>query len=625
VLRLIFLLLFSYSVNASDPTFTVGTDPIIDISQTGTALNLNDDAVSSLQNLGFDFTYYGNTYNQVKVAMNGFVTFNQNFNITGRRNYLSETIPASGFDFTIMPLWSDFIDKNNNNGSPFVQTFGSSGSKYWVAGWYDVNEYNNNNLSSFEAILYESTNVIEFRYKKINVTNHDITIGLQGDNEAVTYLRFEDTNSTAYNRTDEWSLSTGIDESYSNLSTECLTNSNYSALCDVYDLSSDSEEDDILDFIDNLLGNDTEDYGYSTFDGTDDDIYLGFDTINYETGEGLATDIYIIDIEEDITLFEPEEELDFENNIFIESDYVDVIDVVGNDNERPLDILELPTVDLLPDIYPEDNYIEIAEVLELEEMPEEIIEELEEELEEIVFEEIFEEPIEELEEIDEIDEPEERQNNVRRNVVSTNNYINNLTSSIVSQSNSSSQSQNNAVSGSSDFSQSGISNQIAAEQTQTQNALQSVVQTIEVNPIGNDAMGVSIVQVQTVTTDSITNEITSITSDVMTSSEADQVVASVIQSNMESLQEEIEENQNESGEYDVQGQSSLIALMNYKQGWDNYSAMSIPDVTFYEPYEIYTNVVLSDNINAHISMTEASSIAMNKMVSSQNLDLFRRY
>ena len=624
MLKLIFLLLFSYSVNASDPTFTVGTDPIIDISQTGTALNLNDDAVSSSQNLGFDFTYYGNTYNQVKVAMNGFVTFNQNFNITGRRNYLSETIPASGFDFTIMPLWSDFIDKNNNNGSPYVGTYGDVGSRYWVAGWYDVNEYRNNNLSSFEAILYESTNIIEFRYKKINVANHSITIGLQGDNEAITYLRYIDDNTKTYNRTDEWSLSTGIDESYSNLSTECLTNSNYSALCDVYDLGSDSEEDDILEFIDNLLGNDTEDYGYSAFDDIDDDIYLGFDTINYETGEGLATDIYIIDIEEDITLFELEEELDFENNIFIEPDYVDVIDVVGNDNERPLDILELPTVDLLPDIYPEDNYIEIAEVLELEEMPEEIIEELEEELEEIVFEEIFEEPIEELEEIDEIDEPEERQNNVRRNVVSTNNYVNNLTSSIVSQSNSSSQSQNNSISGSNDFSQSGISNQIAAEQTQTQNALQSV-QTIEVNPIGNDAMGVAIVQVQTVTTDSISNEIQSVTTEVMTSSEADQVVASVIQSNMESLQEEIEENQNESGEYDVQGQSNLIALMNYKQGWDNYSAMSIPDVTFYEPYQIYTNVVLSDNINAHISMTEASSIAMNKMVSSQNLDLFRRY
>ncbi len=626
MLRLIFLLLFSYSVNASDPTFTVGTDPIIDITNTGTGLSLGDDQMSGMKDIGFDFTFYDQTFDQVNISMNGFFTFQSNFSVPRSRNYLSESLPASSFNYSVFPAWSDYIRRSNGNQSPYIQTFGqtSDTDQYFVIMWDNVSEYSNGLKSTFQAILYETTNKIDFRYKNLRIQTHDITIGLQGNNEAVTHLRYEDNNNTTYIIEDAFSLSTGIDESYSNLSTECLTNSNYSALCDVYDLGSDSEEDDILDFIDNLLGNDTEDYGYSAFDDIDDDIYLGFDTINYETGEGLATDIYIIDIEEDITLFELEEELDFENNIFIEPDYVDVIDVVGNDNERPLDILELPTVDLLPDIYPEDNYIEIAEVLELEEMPEEIIEELEEELEEIVFEEILEEPIEELEEIDEIDEPEERENNVRRNVVSTNNYINDLTSSIVSQSNSSSQLQNNAVSGSSDFSQSGISNQIAAEQTQTQNALQSV-QTIEVNPIGNDAMGVAIVQVQTVTTDSITNEIQSITTEVMTSSEADQVVASVIQSNMESLQEEIEENQNESGEYDVQGQSSLIALMNYKQGWDNYSAMSIPDVTFYEPYEIYTNVVLSDNINAHISMTEASSIAMNKMVSSQNLDLFRRY
>ena len=626
MLKLIFLLLFSYSVNASDPTFTVGTDPIIDITNTGTGLSLGDDQMSGMKDIGFDFTFYDQTFDQVNISMNGFFTFQSNFSVPRSRNYLSESLPASSFNYSVFPAWSDYIRRSNGNQSPYIQTFGqtSDTDQYFVIMWDNVSEYSNGLKSTFQAILYETTNKIDFRYKNLRIQTHDITIGLQGNNEAVTHLRYEDNNTTTYIIEDAFSLSTGIDESYSNLSTECLTNSNYSALCDVYDLGSDSEEDDILDFIDNLLGNDTEDYGYSAFDDIDDDIYLGFDTINYETGEGLATDIYIIDIEEDITLFELEEELDFENNIFIEPDYVDVIDVVGNDNERPLDILELPTVDLLPDIYPEDNYIEIAEVLELEEMPEEIIEELEEELEEIVFEEILEEPIEELEEIDEIDEPEERENNVRRNVVSTNNYINDLTSSIVSQSNSSSQSQNNAVSGSSDFSQSGISNQIAAEQTQTQNALQSV-QTIEVNPIGNDAMGVAIVQVQTVTTDSITNEIQSITTEVMTSSEADQVVASVIQSNMESLQEEIEENQNESGEYDVQGQSSLIALMNYKQGWDNYSAMSIPDVTFYEPYEIYTNVVLSDNINAHISMTETSSIAMNKMVSSQNLDLFRRY
>ena len=606
--------------------FTVGTDPLIDITQSGTGLSLSDDGLANVP-IGFDFTFGTNTYDNVSVAMNGFLTFssvnNFNSNVSRRRNYLVERFPSSGYNNSIKPLHSDFIRRTSGNQSPYYQTFGNTAdtNQYFVVMWDNVSEYSNGRKSTFEVILYETTNDIKFLYEEVNIDHHSANIGLQYSmTDYVEYLWYDDTNSTSL-ELDAFSLSTGIDESYSNLSTECLTNSNYSALCDVYDLGSDSEEDDILDFIDNLLSNDTEDYGYSTFDGTDDNIYLGFDTINYETGEGLETDIYIIEIEEDIISFELEEELEYENNIFVELDVTDVVDVVGNDNEGPLDILELPTVDLLPDIYPEDNYIEIAEVLELEEMPEEIIEELEEELEEIVFEEILEEPIEELEEID---EPEERENNVRRNVVSTNNYINDLTSSIVSQSNSSSQSQNNAVSGSNDFSQSGISNQIAAEQTQRQNALQSV-QTIEVNPIGNDAMGVAIVQVQTVTTDSITNEIQSVTTEVMTSSEADQVVASVIQSNMESLQEEIEENQNESGEYDVQGQSSLIALMNYKQGWDNYSAMSIPDVNFYEPYEIYTNVVLSDNINAHISMTEASSIAMNKMVSSQNLDLFRRY
>ena len=606
--------------------FTVGTDPLIDITQSGTGLSLSDDGLANVP-IGFDFTFGTNTYDNVSIAMNGFLTFssvnNFNSNVSRRRNYLVERFPSTGYNNSIKPLHSDFIRRTSGNQSPYYQTFGNTAdtNQYFVVMWDNVSEYSNGRKSTFEVILYETTNDIKFLYEEVNIDHHSANIGLQYTmTDYVEYLWYDDTNSTSL-ELDAFSLSTGIDESYSNLSTECLTNSNYSALCDVYDLSSDSEEDDILDFIDNLLSNDTEDYGYSTFDGTDDNIYLGFDTINYETGEGLETDIYIIEIEEDIIPFELEEELEYENNIFVELDVTDVIDVVGNDNERPLDILELPTVDLLPDIYPEDNYIEIAEVLELEETPEEIIEELEEELEEIVFEEILEEPIEELEEID---EPEERENNVRRNVVSTNNYINDLTSSIVSQSNSSSQSQNNAVSGSNDFSQSGISNQIAAEQTQTQNALQSV-QTIEVNPIGNDAMGVAIVQVQTVTTDSITNEIQSITTEVMTSSEADQVVASVIQSNMESLQEEMEENQNESGEYDVQGQSSLIALMNYKQGWDNYSAMSIPDVSFYEPYEIYTNVVLSDNINAHISMTEASSIAINKIVSSQNLDLFRRY
>lgn len=636
MLRLIFLLLFSVSVQANDPTFTVGTENIMDISTTGVALNLQDDAMSGMKPLGFDFNYYNNTYDEVNIAMNGFMTFNPNFNVYNQRNYLSETLPATGFNYSIFGLWTDLIDKNNNNGSPYIQTFGDTGSKYFVTGWYNINEYRNNNLNSFEIILYENTNAIEFRYDKINISNHDITIGLQGNNEAVTYLRYEDTNSTNYARTDKWSISTKLDESYSNLSSECLTDSNFSALCNVYDLGNDTEEDDIFDFIDDLIES-NQDYGI------EEDLHLGFTTeINYETGEGLAIiDYSIEDVFLDNELLTIIEDEEFHNEDNFDFEYVDddYFDTMGNDNET-LEILDITNA--LPEIYPEDNFLEIAQIIniELEDREEEQFFEQPNEEENVLQQEsseeeeqeerqeesqILEEEVSELEEDIEPDRPSRQRNIVSNNVASTNSYVQNLTSNIISQSNNSSQtSGGNAISSNSSFSQSGISNQISAEQTQTQNALQSV-QTIEVNPIGNDAMGVAIVQVQTVTTDSISNEIQSVTTEVMTSSEADQVVASVIQSNMESLQEEIEENQNESGEYDVQGQSNLIALMNYKQGWDNYSAMNIPDVAFYEPYEIYTNVVLSDNINAHISMTEASSIAMNKMVSSQNLDLFRRY
>ena len=43
--RLIILLFFSVTTLANPPTFTVGTESIIDIRTTGTALNLGDDSM----------------------------------------------------------------------------------------------------------------------------------------------------------------------------------------------------------------------------------------------------------------------------------------------------------------------------------------------------------------------------------------------------------------------------------------------------------------------------------------------------------------------------------------------------------------------------------------------------
>ena len=630
LLTIIFLL--GSTVYANTPTFTVGTDPLLNIQNTGTALNLADDALSPTQNLGFDFTYYGNTYSQARVAMNGFVTFNPNFNVYNQRNYLSEVIPASGFDFTVFALWSDFIDKNNNNGSPYVGTYGDTGSKYWVAGWYNVNEYRNNNLSSFEAILYETTNVIEFRYDKINVSNHDITIGLQGNNEAVTYLRYEDNNSTTFNRTDDWSLTTAtvIDESFTNLSSQCLIDSDFSDLCDVYDLSFDVEEED-----DYLQGSGVSDAMLLGYD--DEDDFYGFNTEEIYTGALVFSTI--TDGRSDTGDFHD----DFSGVSYIEYDSRDVIEhednfniddipfsgdvTLGDYEEGPLNIIEIDIIplDTLPEIrLTEEEFVEFAQHMDehfdfedemdreqwdeqFEDFEEEIVEETEEREElgetEEEFEEEYEEEFEEEEISEELveepgDRPERRTR--RRNVVSTTNVNSVVSNSIAnsyagSNSSSTSSTTASAVSGgsgaSSVSSSPSISDQIASAQVQTNNVLQS----IEILPMPSMDNTPSVVMAEVQVT-SMENQIESVTSTMVTSSEAEQIAEEIVANNIRAQQESSQTQQEESGQYDSQGQSNLIAYMNYVPNFSDYTTANITDQTnWYAPTAIYASATLGDN------------------------------
>ena len=75
--RLITLLFLTTSAWATDPVFTVGTESIINIQSSGTALNLGDDSMSGMKDIGFDFTFYDQTFDQVNISMNGFFYFSR--------------------------------------------------------------------------------------------------------------------------------------------------------------------------------------------------------------------------------------------------------------------------------------------------------------------------------------------------------------------------------------------------------------------------------------------------------------------------------------------------------------------------------------------------------------------
>ena len=153
------------SAMANSPTFTIGSDPIIDITGTGTGLNLGDDSMSGLKDIGFDFTFYDQTFDQVNISMNGFFTFQDNFSVSRSRNYRSETLPATSFNYSVFPAWSDYIRRSSGNKSPYIQTFGQTAdtAQYFVIMWDNVSEYSNGLKSTFQAILYETTNEIAFR------------------------------------------------------------------------------------------------------------------------------------------------------------------------------------------------------------------------------------------------------------------------------------------------------------------------------------------------------------------------------------------------------------------------------------------------------------------------------
>ena len=661
--RLLTLIFFSVSAMASAPTFTVGTDPIIDITGTGTGLSLGDDQMSGMKNIGFDFTFYDQTFSQVNISMNGFFTFQSNFNVPRVRNYRSETLPATSFNYSVFPAWSDFIRRSSGNQSPYIQTFGQTADtdQYFVIMWDNVSEYSNGLKSTFQAILYETTNEISFRYDELRIQNHDLTIGVQGNNEAVTYLRYEDNNSSTYVVTDDFSLTTAevIDESFSNLSSECLIDADFSELCDVYDLTNSFEEEDYLygaGVTDSMLFGYDEEEDFYGFDEDETNLYgtsLVSEDVSFGHIGGDEYDVAIITT--DIILVEEyyleneyislDDDFSFTDDSFVpDLETIDFIPLEDITDTEVIDIFEIYTTER------EDDFIIfIEEEITEEEMQEHFEEQFEEEFEEEreqfaeteeIFEEEEEEIIEEEEDIieeesieaeeEEIQEDRPRRSSRARSIIASTNTLLSNVNATVNRSISSSTSNNainsnigstgstGSVSPSSTTNSPSISDQIASSQAQTNTVLQSI--NITPMPTVGDSPAVVMAEVQIT---SIDNQIESMTSTMVSASEADQIADEIVANNIRAQQEESQQQQEETGEYDTQGQATLIAYMNYVPNFTSYTEYSIPDqATWYEPTVIYADAMLRDNASAFSGLVTTSSEKLYDMMGQQPVNIF---
>jgi len=137
---------------------------------------------------GFNFNFAGNSYSDVTVSANGYLTFNDG-NGQLFDNFLipvADPNPDGVPGLLIAPFWDD-LSPSSNNARIYAFVEGTAPNRQFVVEWSQLPILANFNTSSvtFEVTLYETTNQILFQYDALQGPQSDgssATIGIQYNN-----------------------------------------------------------------------------------------------------------------------------------------------------------------------------------------------------------------------------------------------------------------------------------------------------------------------------------------------------------------------------------------------------------------------------------------------------------
>lgn len=129
----------------------------IEISATGTALNLADDGEANVT-LPFPFVFYNLPSTDLRVGNNGAVLFNAT---SGDVPITNQPLDTATTNNIIAPFWDDI---DSDTGNVYFQTIGSAPNRRFVVEWFNRPHFSNVGSATFEMILDESSNNITFQY-----------------------------------------------------------------------------------------------------------------------------------------------------------------------------------------------------------------------------------------------------------------------------------------------------------------------------------------------------------------------------------------------------------------------------------------------------------------------------
>lgn len=164
LLIIVFLCAASHvDAQVSSYTFasTVGSYTENSAGATAVPAIITDDAVSSVQDIGFSFVYNGLSYNQFRMDSNGFITFN----VATTSSILTNNLAGSD-PLIVAPLWDDLAGSASSSAT--YEVTGTAPNRILTVEWrnWKWNYTASNPSISFQVKLYETSNALEFVYRQ---------------------------------------------------------------------------------------------------------------------------------------------------------------------------------------------------------------------------------------------------------------------------------------------------------------------------------------------------------------------------------------------------------------------------------------------------------------------------
>jgi subtilisin family serine protease len=141
----------------------------VDITGVGTQISMSgDDQNAGPYPIGFDFEFYGNTYDSFNICTNGFISFTSTSTA-----YSNQPIPNTGAPENLV---AGFWDDLNFSGSNKAYYY-NDGTRLIVE-YYDVPHYSTGGNYTFEIILYPD-GMILYQYLSMGDPTNSATVGIQ--------------------------------------------------------------------------------------------------------------------------------------------------------------------------------------------------------------------------------------------------------------------------------------------------------------------------------------------------------------------------------------------------------------------------------------------------------------